>query len=213
MGAVESKPRTAKPYADVPAFPPAVPIDLVALAGRRQEIELEVGFGRGRFALERATARPEVFLLAVETRRKYVHTAAETAAGRGLGNVLFRHGDARELVSRFVPDGCVACAFVNFPDPWWKARHAKRTVVATPLIGEIARLLRPGGELFVQTDVPERAEAFRGALDAEPRLVSASPGGFVAENPYGATSNRERHCVEVEVPIFRLRYLRRGEGG
>jgi len=130
------------------------------------------------------------------------------AAARGLCNVVFRHGDARELVARFAPDGCLARVFINFPDPWWKARHAKRTVVTASLAGEVARLLRPGGELYVQTDVAPRAEAFRAALTGEPRLVPVAPGGFVDENPHGAVSNRERRCLDAGVPIFRLRYLR-----
>lgn len=208
MTAPEPKTRSAKPYADVPGFPAGGPIDLASMAGGRADVELEIGFGRGRFALERAQGNPSVFVVAVETRRKFVHTAATAAAARGLPNVLFRHGDARELVARFAPDASLASVFVNFPDPWWKARHAKRAVVSSSLIGEVARLLRPGGALFVQTDVEERAEAFRGALDAEPRLEPTSPGGFVGANPFGAVSNRERRCLDVGVPIFRLLYRR-----
>jgi tRNA (guanine-N7-)-methyltransferase len=199
---------TTKPYADVPGFPATGSIDLVAMAGGATDIELEIGFGRGRFALERAKANPAVFVVAVETRRKYVHTAAILAAARGLNNVFFRHGDARELVVRLVPDASLARVFVNFPDPWWKARHAKRAVVSAALIGELARLLRPGGELFVQTDVAPRAEAFRDALAGEPRLVPATPGGFVDDNPYDAVSNRERRCNDAGVPIFRLSFRR-----
>ena len=197
-----------KPYADVPGFRPGGPIDLAAISGGAADLELEIGFGRGRFALERAASNPRAFVLGVETRRKYVHTAAVRAAARGLCNVVFRHGDAREIVARLEPDGCLSRVFVNFPDPWWKARHAKRAVVSAALIGEVARLLRSHGELFVQTDVEERAEAFRGALASEPRLVPAVPGGLVDANPFAAVSSREQRCLEAGVPIFRLRYLR-----
>jgi tRNA (guanine-N7-)-methyltransferase len=207
-----SDPRDTAPtwrlYAGVPGFPTTGAIDVVAYAVGLAEIELEIGFGRGRFALERAVVNPDALVLGVETRRKHVHTAAEVAATRGLTNVVFRHGDARELVARFTPDACCARIFINFPDPWWKARHAKRTVVTPALAGELARLLRPGGELFVQTDVAERAEAFHQVLGGEGRLAPSSGDGFVNENPYNAVSNRERRCIEVEVPIFRLRYLR-----
>jgi len=206
--APEPKTRSVKPYADVPGFPAGGPIDLASMAGGKADVELEIGFGRGRFALERAERNPSAFVVAVETRRKYVHTAATAAEARGLTNVVFRHGDARELVARFAPDASLACVFVNFPDPWWKARHAKRAVVSAALIGEVARLLRTGGQLFVQTDVEERAEAFRDALDAEPRLETASPGGFVGANTFDAVSNRESRCVDVGVPIFRLIYRR-----
>ena len=197
-----------KPYADVPGFPGEGAIPLVEMAGGRPGIELEIGFGRGKFAVERAAANGGAFLLAIETRRKFVHTAAEIAAKRGLANVVFRYGDARVVIARLQPDGAVSRVFVNFPDPWWKARHMKRTVVGAPLASEAARLLAPGGELFVQTDVEERAAMFQEVLGAEARLAPASPGGFVDANPYGASSNRERRCVEAGVPIFRLLYRR-----
>jgi len=197
-----------KPYADVPGFPPSGAVSLVDCAAGAAEIELEIGFGRGRFALERARGNPGALLIGVETRRKYVHTAAALAAKHGLTNVVFRFGDARELVARFTPDACLARVFINFPDPWWKARHAKRAVVTPALAGELARLLRPGGELFVQTDVAERAEAFRAILGGEGRLVPSSGDGFVDANPCGAVSNRERRCVDVGVPVFRLSFRR-----
>jgi len=82
-------------------------------------------------------------------------------------------------------------------------------VVSADLIGEAARLLGPGGELFVQTDVPDRAGAFKALLDGEPRLAPAAGDGFVDANPFSARSNREVRCLEAGVPIFRLLYLRR----
>ena len=202
------KPPSGKPYADVPGFPPSGPVSLVDCAAGAAEIELEIGFGRGRFALERARGNPAALVIGVETRRKYVHTAAELAAKHGLMNVVFRYGDARELVARFTPDACLAHVFINFPDPWWKARHAKRAVVTPALVGEVARLLRPGGELFVQTDVAARAEAFHQILEGEGRLAPSSGDGFVNENRYNAVSNREHRCVDVGGPVFRLRYLK-----
>jgi tRNA (guanine-N7-)-methyltransferase len=197
-----------KPYADVPGFAADGPISLVEMFGAGAKIELEIGFGRGKFAVERAVANGGAKLLAVETRRKYVHTAAEIAAKRGLGNVVFRYGDARIVVARMQPDGAVERVFVNFPDPWWKARHMKRAVVGAPLVAQVVRLLAAGGELFVQTDVEERAASFKEVLDAEARLVPAAADGIVDANPYGASSNRERRCVEAGVPIFRLLYRR-----
>lgn len=197
-----------RPYADVPGFPVDGPISLPGIFGAGAPVELEIGFGRGKFALERAAANGGARLLALETRRKYVHTAAEAARRLGLANVLFRHGDARAVIARLGPDGAVSRVFVNFPDPWWKARHMKRAVVGAPFAAEAARLLAPGGELFVQTDVEERAATFREVLGAEERLAPAAPGGFVDANPFGAVSNRERRCALAGVPIFRLLYRR-----
>jgi tRNA (guanine-N7-)-methyltransferase len=75
-------------------------------------------------------------------------------------------------------------------------------VVGDVLVREIVRLLRPGGELFVQTDVPERADAYQRHIEALGTLT----GGRVDENPYGARSNRERRAIADGLPIHRLLY-------
>ena len=102
--------------------------------------------------------------------------------------------------------------FVHFPDPWWKKRHQKRLVVQDGFLDEIARLLEPGGELFVQTDVEERAAGYEELVALDARFVPAgdAPGSpRLAENPYGARSPRERRAIADGLPVHRLRWKRR----
>jgi tRNA (guanine-N7-)-methyltransferase len=149
-------------------------------------------------------------LLGLETRRKWVGLARRRAAARGLGNVEPWFGDARAVLGTWGPPGAFAAIFVNFPDPWWKKRHQKRLVVEAEAVGVMARLLRPGGALFVQTDVAERAAAYRAVLEAEPRLHEARGRGEGADgsNPFGVASHREGKCLEAGLPVFRLLFER-----
>jgi tRNA (guanine-N7-)-methyltransferase len=109
--------------------------------------------------------------------------------------------------------------FIHYPDPWWKKRHQKRLVASGELLRQVARVLVPGGELFFQTDVEERARQFEGLVDTVPLLVPwnagspgvASAGARVSENPYGAMSPRERRAVKDGLPIVRLRFRRIAE--
>lgn len=197
------------PYTDVPGLPAVGPIDVGELLGRSGPRELEIGFGRARFLLDRAAANPGTSLLGIETRRKWVHRAAERAARRELGNVTVRHADARHALPRMEPDGCFARVFVSFPDPWWKARHQKRLLLDAATAAEISRLLADRGELFVQTDVDFRAQAYRAFLSAVAGLEPAGQGGIIDENHFGARSSREIRCQELGLPIFRLLYQRR----
>jgi tRNA (guanine-N7-)-methyltransferase len=100
---------------------------------------------------------------------------------------------------------------VHVPDPWWKKRHAKRLLVQGDFLGQVARLLEPGGELFVQTDVDERAEGYEELVAVDPRFVPAgdTPGSpRMAENPYIARSPRERRAIADGLPVNRMRWLR-----
>jgi tRNA (guanine-N7-)-methyltransferase len=102
----------------------------------------------------------------------------------------------------------VRVAYVHFPDPWWKKRHEKRRVLTSALLAELARVLVPGGELFIQTDVEERALAYEGLVAALPELAPFGSSARVAENPYQAVSPRERRARADGLPVVRLRFRR-----
>jgi tRNA (guanine-N7-)-methyltransferase len=126
----------------------------------------------------------------------------------GLGDrVLVWACDARETLARSGPDGVVSRAFVHFPDPWWKKRHTKRRVLGDDFLATLARLFRPGGELFVQTDVEDRHALYVDFVraSAEFELVDAA----LDHNPFGSVSNRELRAIEDGLPIHRLLARRR----
>jgi len=200
-------------YDGAPRLPEEGDIDPRATLGSGgRPVELEIGPGRGAFLIERLEASPDVFLLGLEIRKKWASIVDDRLRVRGIaprGRVFAE--DARSALPRF-KSGCVSVVFLHFPDPWWKKRHAKRRVVTGDLLEQIARLLVPGGELFYQSDVPERARDFE-ALAAE-RFVpweQTGPSAAVTDNPYGASSNREKRARTDGLPVIRLRYRGRSE--
>ncbi len=198
-----------KPYMNVPVFPTESPIHLEEILGCGGPLELEIGFGKGHFILERALYRPEARLLGIETRRKWVHLVESRAQKRAIGNVVVRHGDARVLLKRMQPDRCFERVFINFPDPWWKAKHAKRMVVTKELGRDLARLLVPKGEIMIQTDVDFRADAYLEEFSRVEELEPLGQGGRVDKNPFGARSLREIRCEELGMPVYRILFVRK----
>jgi tRNA (guanine-N7-)-methyltransferase len=212
---VSFRPRANHPYARAPRLPDDgdVPIrSLFAAAPSDALIEIEIGPGRGGFLFERAVARPEALLLAFEIRLKWAALVDERLAARGLGGrARVINADAREALARLTPAACVDVAYLHFPDPWWKKRHAKRLVMSERLLAGIARLLRVGGELFVQTDVEDRAAEYEAQIAAHAAFEPAgdAPGAArMAANPYGARSPREIHAIADGLPIHRVRFRR-----
>lgn len=199
--------RAPNPYTNAPRLPDGEGIDPRALLGSGDRpVELEIGPGRGGFALERLAAVPDVALLGLEIRRKWASIVDGRLAAGGYhprGRVLA--DDARLALPRLLR-GTLAVVYLHFPDPWWKKRHRKRLVASDSLLTEVARLLVPGGELFYQTDVAERADEFEALVLSSGLFVphgGASPR--VDENPYGARSPRERRAMADGLPIHRLR--------
>jgi len=199
------------PYADAPTLPEGDEIDPRTLFEEKtRPIELEIGPGRGTFIIGRLSAVPEVRMLGLEIRRKWASIVDGRLRSQGLGGrgrVLAE--DARSALPR-MKSATVCAAFIHFPDPWWKKRHEKRLVASVSTLSQLARVLVPGGELFFQTDVEERAEQFEAWVSSVPAFVPWSSGPRVAENPYGAMSTRERRAVGDGLPIVRLRYRRAG---
>lgn len=204
------------PYDNPPRLPDGDAVDLNTVLPGDAPLELEIGPGRGSFILERAAATSHR-VLGLEIRRKWACIVDGRLAERGLGaraRVLCE--DARVALPRLVPDACLARAFIHFPDPWWKKRHRKRLVIVDPVVDELARLIAPGGELFVQTDVPERAEAYETRIASHPAFdpAGAPPGSArVAATPYPTSkSNREKHADRDGLPVFRMLFRRRSLG-
>jgi tRNA (guanine-N7-)-methyltransferase len=204
--------RDGDPYLHPPRLPEGERVDLGAFLPGEGPLELEIGPGRGAFIFERAAAAPESRLVGLEIRRKWACRVDERLGKHGLAaraRVLCE--DAKVALPRLGPDASVARVFLHFPDPWWKKRHQKRLVLGEPLTEHIARLLVDAGELFVQTDVAERFDLYAELFAGFPLLAPAgdAPGSPVlADNPYGALSNRERRARDDGLPVYRLRYRR-----
>jgi tRNA (guanine-N7-)-methyltransferase len=204
--------RRPRPYADAPCLPEGAVVDVRQLVSGTV-YELEIGPGRGGFVFERAAAEPEVALIGLEVRRKWAQIVDERLAKRGLsGRARVFAEDAKHALGRLGPAEVLARVFVHFPDPWWKKRHTKRLLLNAALLDEVARLLAPQGELFVQTDVADRAVQVEDLVLGHPAFVPAGDAHGsprLSDNPYGAQSPRERRAVEDGLPIHRLRFRRR----
>jgi tRNA (guanine-N7-)-methyltransferase len=107
------------------------------------------------------------------------------------------------------PDGRLTRVYVNFPDPWFKRRHHRRRVMTPELAEVLFRKIRPGGELFFQSDIWELALDAMAVLERSPFQNRLGPWSFIRENPHAARSLREVRCEERGVRIWRMRYDRR----
>ena len=197
-------------YDHAPRLPEGDLVDLDALVPGEGGVFLEVGPGRGGFALGYAALHPETRFVALEIRRKLAAQLDERLQKKGFTKARCYAEDAGLALPRLRPDGCVLGAAVHFPDPWWKKRHAKRLVVQDSFVAELARLMAPGALLLVQTDVEDRAVAYFERLAACAALENTVEGMFVAESPFApARSNREARALADGLPIHRMVFRRR----
>lgn len=147
----ELLPRISPP---LDAKPPAAVADL--FSSPVDDVWLEVGFGGGEHLLWQARQHPKAGIIGAEPFEDGVVKVLTSVDDEQLGNVLVHADDARALL-RWLPDASISRAFVLFPDPWPKRRHLKRRLVNAHFLGLLARVMRPGSELRVGTDIGDYA--------------------------------------------------------
>jgi tRNA (guanine-N7-)-methyltransferase len=129
------------------------PLDLAALAGGRP-VWIEVGFGGGEHLVHMAARNPGVFLIGAEPYVNGVAMLLGKIRSAGVENLALHPGDVRDLFD-VLPDACVEKVFLNYPDPWPKARHHRRRFVTPGYLAMLARVCAPGAEFRVATDIPD----------------------------------------------------------
>lgn len=179
-----------------------------------REVEVELGSAEAHFLMDRARVAPQGLYIGVEIRRDLVVKANDECAREGLPQVRSVFANISVDLPRLFPAGRVRRFFLNFPDPWFKAKQHKRRVMSPALVEDLHRLLIPGGEVFVNTDIFDIALDAMAELEAEPprRFENLrAPWSFLPENPFAARSRRERQCEGEKVRIWRLGYRRIGD--
>jgi tRNA (guanine-N7-)-methyltransferase len=184
------------------------------LFGQACPLHFEIGFGGGEHMAYRADLLPDHGFIGAEpflngVAQALTHVDGDGGAHAPLGNVRIHHGDALEVLAR-VPDGALSFLYLLHPDPWPKARHAKRRMMNDGPVDLFAAKLKPGGELRFGTDHPiylrhalmvmrRHRHQFDWLCD-KPADFLRRPGGW-PETRYEAKARKQGH----EVWYFRWR--------
>jgi len=134
--------------------PERKPIDPAAIFGDDRPVWLEVGFGGGEHMVHMAARYPEIGIIGCEPFINGVAMLLGKIRNAGVQNVSVHPGDARDLMD-VLPDASISRAFLNYPDPWPKARHHRRRFVTPEHLIPLARVMKPGAEFRVATDIPD----------------------------------------------------------
>ena len=103
----------------------------------------------------------------------------------------------------------LASASIQFPDPWPKARHAKRRVTTAPLVAALAERLPSGGTVLLQSDLQWLAEEMRAAFAAHPNFSCDGRWLTEEERPFPIATERERQAARRGIAVHRSRIVRR----
>lgn len=156
-------------------------LDLSALFNGKP-VWLEVGFGGGEHLVHQASENCDIGIIGAEPYINGVAMLLGKIRRAGVENLAVHPGDVRDLFD-VLPDQSISKAFLLYPDPWPKARHHRRRFVTQEHLVPLARVLKPGAEFRVATDIPDYV---RQTLEEVPQAgfewLAESPGDW--RNPW-----------------------------
>ena len=168
---------------------------------------LDIGAGRGRFLLEMAETEANRNYLGLEIREPLVVEANRIAEERNLENLHYEFCNATlslDVLLSEIPEEILEFVTIQFPDPWFKKRHAKRRMVKDKLVETVAKHLKPKGEILIQTDVEFLAEEMFELF----RNIKALNEIEIAENPLPVKTEREISVENRKLPIYRTKFVK-----
>jgi tRNA (guanine-N7-)-methyltransferase len=185
------------------------------LFGDSRPLHFEIGFGGGEHMAFRADLLPDHGFIGAEpflngVAQALTHVDGDNGSHAPLGNVRIHHGDALEVLAR-IPDGSLSFLYLLHPDPWPKARHAKRRMMNDGPVNMFAAKLKPGGEFRFGTDhavylrhalmvMRRHTDSFRWLAET-PKDFLTRPGGW----PQTRYEAKARNVYGHEVWYFRYR--------
>ena len=183
--------------------PDRVALDIAALSDGKP-VWLEIGFGGGEHLVHMAALYPQTMLIGCEPYVNGIAMLLGKIRAAGVTNLAIHPGDVRELFD-VLPAASVQKCFLNYPDPWPKARHHRRRFVNPDYLDALARVMAPGGELRVVTDI---ADYVRQTLEEMPKagfeLISQSDTPW----PDWLSTRYEQKALREGRPPHYLTYLR-----
>lgn len=119
-------------------------------------VYIEIGMGKGQFLLTLARKNPDINYIGIERYSSVLLRAVEKLIelqdeGEEIKNLRFVCMDAAEIADVFAP-GEVKGIYLNFSDPWPKARHARRRLTSKEYFERYDKVLAQDGTVEFKTD-------------------------------------------------------------
>jgi len=144
--------------------------------------------------------------LGVEIREPLVDAANKIAEEKELGNLYYTFCNAmlwlEKLLSE-IPAERLQTVTIQFPDPWFKKKHAKRRMVNEEMVETIAKHLSPKGRIFIQTDIEFLAEEMFELFRANHAFEELK----IKENPFFIKTERENAVEDKGLDVYRTLFI------
>lgn len=182
--------------------------DWAALFGEQRPLILEIGFGRGAFLRHLARRYPDHNIVGLEISNRCMQVGEKLIARERLTHVRVIHSTAEMALHHLFEPATLEQIHINFPDPWFKPGHHHRRLMRRDTVDALVSRLRPGGMLYMATDIVEYAELTAELLAATPGLTNTLPTAWARELPDRVVTKYEQIARDEGRTCYYFAYRR-----
>lgn len=168
-------------------------------------LHIDIGCAWGRFVLKMAEAQPEWNYLGIEIREPLVTEANRIRDDRQLSNLHYVFANINISLASLLtslPTRVCKRISIQYPDPCFKTRHAKRRMVQPALVSILAENIAPGTEIFLQSDLEWVAQEMVDRFAEHPAFQRQNIN-WLPENPLPVQTEREIATLKRGLPVHR----------
>jgi tRNA (guanine-N7-)-methyltransferase len=172
------------------------PTNWDAIFGTSRPLILDIGFGYGHSLDYLRANRPNHNIIGLEVDNISLGKAERRIIRERWDNVRVVHGFAETALTHVFTPESLDEIHINFPDPWFKTRHAGKRLVKEVTVRAMASRLKQGGLLYLATDIIEYAEMTNEVLQAIPQLTNTLGERWVNQRPEPFVTKYEARAKE-----------------
>lgn len=173
------------------------PTDWSAVFGVERPLIVEIGFGYGHYLAHLHQQYPEASIIGLEVNHTCLVKAEKAVPRKAWDNVRVVRSTAETALHHLFTPASISQIHINFPDPWFKARHAGRRLMQRDTLDAMTSRLVPGGMLYLATDIRDYAEMSAELLEATSGLTGQFEAPWVYEMPGRTETKYERKARQA----------------
>lgn len=187
------------------------PTDWAALFGIPRPMILEIGFGYGHFLEHLWRTYPDHNIIGLEISSECMDRAERMVARKDMHNVRVIYSWAETALHHLIEPESLEQIYINFPDPWFKTRHAGRRLMQRDTLNALVSRLHPGGMLYLATDILAYAEMSSTLLRETPGLTNTLSTPWANAMPGRIVTKYERKAREAGRPCYYFAWQRNAQ--
>ncbi len=171
---------------------------------KNSKINLEIGMGSGEFITEEASKNKKESFVGIEILNSDFYIALRRFDSANLDNIKAVYYDARAVLNRFRPNS-VNRVYLNFPEPWFKKKKIKHSILTPKTAREIESLLEVGGEFVIMTDNYPFAVSSALIIESSTHLNPKNRNSMVLSDT-SIKTKYEKKWINYKRTIYKLAY-------